>query len=343
MNDDVRIALLIDADNVSPCLAGEIFSRACQLGNPIVRRAYGMSACFQNASGWQMAQRKHGIVARPQFGNVNGKNIADIALIIDAMECLYTSACDAICVVSNDSDFTALAAKVRETGKSFYGIGGTKAPACFKAACTRFISLSPVRTTKSVVEPPAPVCPRCGSLLQRGWLKSRAGCLQCPSCGGISAKLSALSKAVSKESLDAILQNARSNSVPGCSCPACGAGMSIVRVSLETSVVEIDVCGKCRTVWYDRDELSALSPTDGVLSAVVSAGKAFRREVASALAADIRSKRVVPVALSKFIGYLKYAYHVPKEDIQPIIDALRCQKVIAVGRDGVIETLCDQT
>lgn len=111
-----RLAVLIDADNVSPAQVSEIFKTVSTLGEPIVRRAYGMVNCFSVSGGWNVAQREYGIVSKPQVSNVSGKNVADIALVIDAMEMLYKSSVDGICIVSSDSDFTALAAKIREEG-----------------------------------------------------------------------------------------------------------------------------------------------------------------------------------------------------------------------------------
>ena len=107
------MAVLIDADNVSPSLIEEIFKIVGSFGDPIVRRAYGMVGCFSDGGGWQRAQREYGVVAKPQVSNISGKNVADIALVIDAMELLYKGTCDGICIVSSDSDYTALAAKIR--------------------------------------------------------------------------------------------------------------------------------------------------------------------------------------------------------------------------------------
>ena len=135
------IAILIDADNISPALVGDIFRTACAIGEPMVRRAYGMVNCFSSQGGWSQAQREYGIVARPQVSNVSGKNVADIALAVDAMELLYKSQCQGICIVSNDSDFTAVVAKIREGGKLAYGIGGPKAPESFRVACSSFHEL----------------------------------------------------------------------------------------------------------------------------------------------------------------------------------------------------------
>ena len=80
-----RLAVLIDADNVSPAQVSEIFKTVSPLGEPIVRRAYGMVNCFSVSGGWNVAQREYGIVSKPQVSNVSGKNVADIALVIDSV------------------------------------------------------------------------------------------------------------------------------------------------------------------------------------------------------------------------------------------------------------------
>ena len=135
------LAVLIDADNVSYDVIGDVFKCIAKFGDIIVRRAYGMVNCFSNPKGWQLAAREFGILAKPQVSNVSGKNVADIALVIDAMELLYKNPCDAICIVSQDSDFTALATKIREAGKSVYGVGGPRTPISFRSACCGFIEL----------------------------------------------------------------------------------------------------------------------------------------------------------------------------------------------------------
>lgn len=117
------LAVLIDADNLSPALASDIFETACKLGKPIVRRAYGIVSCFSCAEGWSKPQREYGIVACPQVSNIAHKNVADIALVIDAMELLYKGHCQGFCIVSSDSDFTALVAKIREAGKLATALG----------------------------------------------------------------------------------------------------------------------------------------------------------------------------------------------------------------------------
>lgn len=333
IQSETRLALLIDADNISPSLAGEIFKRAYSVGTPIVRRAYGMVNCFfAPTSGWAKVQREYGVVARPQVSNVAGKNVTDIALVIDAMEFLYRSPCEGICIVSSDSDFSALAAKIREGGKAVYGMGGQKTPESFRIACTRFFELPPPRkeTAGKPNTPPAPRCPRCGAKLNVAWTKSRVKCLSCPSCGGMSAKVEALWKGVSSESTYELLVAAKKHEQPGCVCPECGESMSLLRVAAGKKQIEIDVCGSCRAVWYDKGEFEAITPQDGLLNATVSAGKAYRRETFLAVAADIRSGRRKVADLNGLKAVLKGAYHVPGPDISSIVGALQCQRVIKV-------------
>ena len=335
--DRKPIAVLIDADNISAQSAGAIFKKACSFGEPIARRAYGMVNCFAADGGWSRAQREYGIVARPQISNIAGKNVADIALVIDAMEFLYKSPCAGICIVSSDSDYTALAAKIREGGKSVYGMGGEKTPTSFRTACTAFFEIPAAKKTETSKKQDgakgpagsASTCPRCGGKLASGWTKSNVSCRICASCGGMTSKLQSLKKAVSADSLNEILERARRQEQIGCVCPDCGASMSIVRVSSGNRHVEIDVCGKCRAIWYDKDEFNALVPNDGVLVPTVSAGKAYRREMVVAIAADLRSGRIKASSDKALQSVLKSSYHVPQPDVGPIVSTLMCQRVIA--------------
>ena len=330
---ETRLALLIDADNISPSLAGEIFKRVYSLGTPIIRRAYGMVNCFfAPTSGWAKIQREYGVVARPQVSNVSGKNVADIALVIDAMEFLYRSPCEGICIVSSDSDFSALAAKIREGGKVVYGMGGQKTPESFRMACTRFFELSQPRKEPAdkPKAPPSPRCPRCGAKLNVAWTKSRVKCLSCPSCGGMSAKIQALWKGVSSESMYELIAAAKKHEQPGCVCPDCGESMSLLKVAAGKKQIEIDVCGSCRAVWYDKGEFEAITPQDGLLNATVSAGKAYRRETVLAVSADLRSGRLQVLDKKALHTRLRVSYHVPVQDIAPVINTLQCQRVIKV-------------
>ena len=331
-----RLAVLIDADNISAAFAADIFKKVYALGTPIARRAYGMVNCFASDSGWVKAQREYGVVARPQVSNVSGKNVADIALVIDAMEFLYRNPCEGICIVSNDSDFSALAAKIREGGKFAYGMGGPKTPVSFRKACTEFIELPQIRKVTSAKSKKTPSsCPRCGGKLDVAWTKSNFQCLTCTTCGGMSAKIDALKKTVSAESMGEMIAAAKRHEQLGCVCPVCGESMSLLKVESGKKYVEIDVCGNCRTIWYDKGEFEALTPQDGLLNATVSAGKAYRREIVLAMAADMRSGRRKVPDVGSLKAILKSAYHVPTPDIAPIISTLQCQRVIRIDKKGV--------
>ena len=330
--EKTSVAVLIDADNVSAAFVGRIFGIASEIGEPIVRRAYGMVGCFSNADGWQRAQREYGVVAKPQVSNVSGKNVADIALVIDAMELLYKGACGAICIVSSDSDYTALAAKIREGGKAVYGIGGDKTPESFRVACTKFYVLPIRKAAKDQAGRAEALCPRCGKKLLSSHTKSLVHCKTCQSCGGMSVKLPDMKKAFAAESIAAIEELAKAHEQPGCVCSDCGSSMSIVRVASGKKHVEIDVCPKCKTVWYDKDEFEALVPNDGVLDAKVSAGKAYRRELVLTLTADLRSKRLMAADIGALKTILKKVYHVPGPDVQPVIGTLMSQRVIKMDK-----------
>ena len=335
------VAVFIDADNISPASAEDIFTRVRAFGEPIIRRAYGTVACFSNANGWQKAQREYGIVARPQVSNVAGKNVADIALVIDAMEALYKSTCDGICIVSNDSDFTALAARIREGGKDAYGLGGKKAPESFRVACTQFFEM-PVRKTPSPQKVVVPSkCPRCCGTLTASRTKSNNPCRICEGCGGMSAKITALKNKFTVDGLDEIVRRAGQYDKNGCICPECGSIMSIVKVSVGKRAVEIDVCAKCRTIWYDKDEFEVLVPGDGALHPTVSAGKAYRRELVISLAADMKGGHLKVGDIGALKTILKKVYHTPNPDIQPVIGTLLSQRVIKMeGKSGKITVLC---
>ena len=335
------LAVLIDADNVSSALVEPIFRLAGGIGDPIVRRAYGMVGCFSSSDGWQRAQREYGVVAKPQVSNVTGKNVADIALVIDAMELLYKGSCDGICIVSSDSDFTALAAKIREGGKSVYGIGGEKTPESFRAACTQFHELPMRKGAQGKAKRMAATttCPRCGKKLVASRTKSLLHCKTCVSCGGMSVKLPDMRKSFAAESISAIDELAKKHEQPGCVCPDCGSSMSLVRVASGKKRIEIDVCPHCKTVWYDKDEFEALVPNDGAVQASVSAGKAYRRELVLAVTADLRAERLVVRDLGALKAVLKKSYHVPTPDIQPVIGTLMSQRVIRIEKSGQISLI----
>jgi uncharacterized LabA/DUF88 family protein len=130
--------VLIDADNVPAAYAEAIFEEIAALGEASVRRIYGdWSAVRLNA--WARKVASLGLVADQQFANTKGKNASDIGLVIAAMDFLHSGLFDGFVLVSSDSDFTRLAARVREQGLDVYGIGEKKTPEAFRMACKRFI------------------------------------------------------------------------------------------------------------------------------------------------------------------------------------------------------------
>ena len=133
-----RLAVLIDADNTSAKIADRLFEEIAQLGEASVRRIYGD---FTRAGlrGWTDILAKHAIIAHQQFAYVTGKNASDIALVIDAMDLMHSGRFDGFCLVSSDSDFTRLAARIREQGLDVFGFGERKTPESFRQACRRFI------------------------------------------------------------------------------------------------------------------------------------------------------------------------------------------------------------
>ena len=133
-----RLCVLIDADNIPASHAEAIFEEIASLGEASVRRIYGdWSAIRLNA--WAKKVAALGLVADQQFANTKGKNASDIGLVIAAMDFLHSGLFDGFVLVSSDSDFTRLAARVREQGLDVYGIGEKKTPEALRMACKRFI------------------------------------------------------------------------------------------------------------------------------------------------------------------------------------------------------------
>jgi hypothetical protein len=133
-----KLAVLIDADNTSPRVADGLFEEIAKIGEASLRRIYGDFSKGQLV-GWEKVLARHAILAQQQFAYTTGKNSTDITLVIDAMDLLHSGRFDGFCLVSSDSDFTRLAARIREQGVDVYGIGQAKTPESFRQACTRFI------------------------------------------------------------------------------------------------------------------------------------------------------------------------------------------------------------
>lgn len=135
-----RLAVLIDADNtfkVIPMI-DELFEEISKFGDVSVRRIYA-DWTSEHVKLWKPVLPKHAIQPMQQYANTKGKNATDSALIIDAMDLLYTAPLDGFCIVSSDSDFTRLAIRLREAGKLVYGFGEEKTPESLRAACNQFI------------------------------------------------------------------------------------------------------------------------------------------------------------------------------------------------------------
>ena len=135
-----RIALLIDADNVSAKYIKPILDELSKYGNVTYKRIYGDWTKTNNA-GWKEELLQNSITPIQQFSYTHGKNATDSAMIIDAMDMLYTSELEGFCLVSSDSDFTKLASRLRESGKMVIGMGEDKTPSPFRKACDIFTVL----------------------------------------------------------------------------------------------------------------------------------------------------------------------------------------------------------
>jgi uncharacterized LabA/DUF88 family protein len=133
-----KLAVLIDADNAQPSIIEGLLAEIAKFGTANVKRIYGDWTQPQLNS-WKNELLLHSIQPIQQFGYTRGKNATDSALIIDAMDLLYTGEFNGFCLVSSDSDFTKLAARIREAGLVVYGFGEKKTPDPFVAACDKFI------------------------------------------------------------------------------------------------------------------------------------------------------------------------------------------------------------
>ncbi len=134
------LAVLIDAENISAKNIKNMVTEISRYGTPTIKRIYG-DWTKPDLGRWKNVLLEHAIIPMQQYGYTSGKNSSDSAMIIDAMDILYTGNVDGFCIVSSDSDFTRLAVRLREAGKVVYGIGEKKTPNSFIAACSKFIFL----------------------------------------------------------------------------------------------------------------------------------------------------------------------------------------------------------
>jgi uncharacterized LabA/DUF88 family protein len=154
--EDLRLAVLIDAENVPYKNIRGILEEVAKYGTPTIKRIYG-DWTNSSLSGWKNSLLENAITPIQQYSYTSGKNSSDSALIIDAMDILYTEKVDGFCIVSSDSDFTRLATRLREEGMKVFGIGERKTPNAFIVACDKFIYIeiinAPVKNVDIVTEP----------------------------------------------------------------------------------------------------------------------------------------------------------------------------------------------
>ena len=135
---DTRLAVLIDGDNIPSAYVKEMMEEIAKYGNPTIKRIYG-DWTKPHLVKWKNVLLENAVTPIQQYGYTQGKNATDSAMIIDAMDILYSQKVDGFCLVSSDSDFTRLATRLREAGMNVIGIGEKKTPEPFIVACDRFI------------------------------------------------------------------------------------------------------------------------------------------------------------------------------------------------------------
>ena len=141
---DLKLAILIDADNISPKYVKVILDEAASFGVAACKRIYGDWSDVRLKS-WKDALLNNSIIPIQQYSYTTGKNSTDSAMIIDAMDVLYTGRCDGFVIVSSDSDFTRLAIRLREAGMKVIGMGEKKTPQPFIASCDKFVYIEVIR------------------------------------------------------------------------------------------------------------------------------------------------------------------------------------------------------
>ncbi len=144
---DLRLAVLIDADNVPYSHIKEMLEEIAKSGTPTIKRIYA-DWTRPTLAGWKNVLLENAITPIQQYSYTTGKNSSDSALIIDAMDILYSEKVDGFCIVSSDSDFTRLATRLREAGMKVIGIGEKKTPAPFIKACDKFVYIEILKSIK---------------------------------------------------------------------------------------------------------------------------------------------------------------------------------------------------
>ena len=141
---DLRLAVLIDADNASRTSMKDVMAEVAVYGTPTIKRIYG-DWTSPNMNSWKSILLETAITPIQQYSYTTGKNSTDSAMIIDAMDILYSGTCDGFVLVSSDSDFTRLATRLREAGMKVYGMGEKKTPKPFIVACDKFVYIEVIR------------------------------------------------------------------------------------------------------------------------------------------------------------------------------------------------------
>lgn len=142
---NINLAVLIDGDNIPSAFVKEMIEEITKYGNPTIKRIYG-DWTKPNLSKWKNILLENAITPIQQYGYTSGKNATDSAMIIDAMDILYSGKVSGFCIVSSDSDFTRLATRLREAGMQVIGIGEKKTPNPFIVACDKFIYIEILKT-----------------------------------------------------------------------------------------------------------------------------------------------------------------------------------------------------
>jgi uncharacterized LabA/DUF88 family protein len=154
MEKDLKLAVLIDGDNIPSAYVKEMMQEIAKYGNPTVKRIYG-DWTKPNLSKWKNLLLENAITPIQQYGYTQGKNATDSAMIIDAMDLLYSGKVNGFCLVSSDSDFTRLATRLREASMYVIGIGEKKTPEPFIVACDRFIYIEILKKDTEVENTPS--------------------------------------------------------------------------------------------------------------------------------------------------------------------------------------------
>jgi len=138
MEKEIKFAVLIDGDNIASDYVKEMMEEIAKYGNPTIKRIFG-DWTKPTLAKWKKVLLKNAIIPIQQYAYTSGKNATDSAMIIDAMDILYSGQVNGFCLVSSDSDFTRLATRLREAGMKVFGIGEKKTPSPFIVACDKFI------------------------------------------------------------------------------------------------------------------------------------------------------------------------------------------------------------